>query len=293
MSSTAKCDNRLVMNAISRRQLLAAAVAASVPASARSLTVIGVQLYTLRKVFAKDPLGELRKVEEIGYREVEVVGDQMAITMTALKETKLKAVSVHLDTELFLRKQDKLGAALEDAKGRGFEYVVCPYIDPKDRGGEDVMKKLGATLNKAGEQCAKLGLTLCYHNHAFEFAPSGSGTLLETLMQVCDPKLVSLELDMMWAQVAGVNPVSVLEEFGSRVKLMHLKDVAQIPKRYNENIPGSAFKEVGHGTVKVDAVLAAAAKAGVQHYFVEQDETPGDPIASLKQSYDYLAKLDF
>lgn len=293
MSRVRLCDNRVVMIVLSRRNFLAAAVAASVPASARSLTDIGVQLYTVRKVLPKDPLGVLRQVQEIGYQEVEVIPDQLDITMAALKQTNLKAISLHLDTELFLRKQDQLGAALDKAKAFGFQYVVCPWIDPKDRGGEAVMKKLGETLNTAGEQCAKIGLTMCYHNHAFEFAPSGSGILLDVLMKVTDPKLVSLELDMMWAQVAGVDPVSVLEKYGDRTKLMHLKDVVAMPKRYNENIPASAFKEVGNGVVKVDQVLAAAAKAGVQHYFVEQDETAGSPIASLKQSYDYLAKLSF
>jgi sugar phosphate isomerase/epimerase len=279
------------MTSPSRRNFLAAAIAASVPASARTLTAIGVQLYTVRKILPKDPLGVLRQIQEIGYKEVEVIPEDLDVTMSALKQTSLKPVSLHLDTELFLRKQDKLGAALEKAKSYGFQYVVCPYIDPKDRGGAEVMKKLGETLNKAGEQCAKIGLTMCYHNHAFEFAPSGSGILLDVLMQVTDPKLVSLELDMMWAQVAGVDPVSVLEKYGSRIKLMHLKDVVAMPKRYNEEIPASAFKEVGSGTIKVAQVLAAANKAGVEHYFVEQDETPGNPIGSLKKSYDYLASL--
>jgi hypothetical protein len=40
-------------------------------------------------------------------------------------------------------------------------------------------------------------------------------------------------------------------------------------------------------------VLGAARTAGVKHYFVEQDQTPGDPVESLRQSYSYLAKLDY
>ena len=53
----------------------------------------------------------------------------------------------------------------------------------------------------------------------------------------------------------------------------------------------SSFKEVGSGGLDFPAILKAAASAGVSHLFVEQDQTPGDPIASLKQSYDYLHKL--
>jgi hypothetical protein len=40
-------------------------------------------------------------------------------------------------------------------------------------------------------------------------------------------------------------------------------------------------------------VLRAATAAGVQHFFVEQDQTPGDPVDSLKISYQYLHNLSF
>jgi hypothetical protein len=40
-------------------------------------------------------------------------------------------------------------------------------------------------------------------------------------------------------------------------------------------------------------VLRAAKPAGVEHYFVEQDQTPGDPVESLRISYQYLSKLDY
>lgn len=282
------------MSDLSRRQFLAAATAAAaLPLSARTLKTIGVQLYTVRSVFPKKPLEILKALEQIGYREVEVTGDQADPVWANIGQTSLKPISLHLDTALFTTSQDKLGPALDNAKAHGLKYVVCPYIMPKDRGGADVMKKLGETLAKAGEKCAERGIVLCYHNHAFEFAPAGSSTLLDVLLEAADPKLLSLELDMMWAQVAGVNPVSVLEKHGSRVKLMHLKDVTAMPKRYNEEIPAKAFREVGNGVINVGAVLAAAEKAGVEHFFVEQDQTPGDPLASLRQSYVYLAKLDY
>jgi hypothetical protein len=37
--------------------------------------------------------------------------------------------------------------------------------------------------------------------------------------------------------------------------------------------------------------LKTAASVGVKHFFVEQDQTPGDPIDSLKKSYDYLRSV--
>jgi sugar phosphate isomerase/epimerase len=53
-------------------------------------------------------------------------------------------------------------------------------------------------------------------------------------------------------------------------------------------VPASAFVSVGSGTIHFSAVLRAADRAGVKHYFVEQDQTPGDPLAALRSSYNYL-----
>ena len=216
--------------------------------------------------------------------------------MPALRQTRLKPVGLHLATDLFLRQQDKLGAALEDAKRRGFEYVLCPWIDPKDRGGVEAIKKLAANLNKAGEQATAAGLKLCYHNHAFEFAPAGGGggMLIDVLMANTDPKHVGWEMDIFWVSVTGNDPSDLLKKYPKRAVLMHIKDKADgVAKRFGENVPHSAFKEVGAGTMDLKRILHTATETGVKHFFVEQDMTPGDPLASLKISASYLKSFDF
>jgi sugar phosphate isomerase/epimerase len=75
---------------------------------------------------------------------------------------------------------------------------------------------------------------------------------------------------------------------------VHLKDKpAGTPVMYNEAVPKTMFKEVGSGMFEWPALLRAAKAAGVSHYIVEQDQTPGDPVASLRQSYGYLSKLNY
>jgi len=156
------------------------------------------------------------------------------------------------------------------------------------------MKALAEKLNKAGEKCRAAGLSLCYHNHAFEFEPMDGTTRFQVLLDTLDKKLVGLELDVFWVSVAGRDPVEILKQTSGRVHLLHLKDKAQgTPVMYKESVPASTFKEVGHGTLDWPAILRAAESAGVQHYFVEQDQTPGDPVESLRQSYDYISKLTF
>jgi sugar phosphate isomerase/epimerase len=252
---------------------------------------LGVQLYTVRNVIEKNPAATLKAIQDIGYREVEVVYASLEKIWPALKETNLKPVSVHVDTKIFMQGGAQLDSVIAGLKQRGFRYIVVPYIDPKDRGGADMFKNLAEKLNEAGKKARSNGLTLCYHNHAFEFGPLDGTTGLEILMKNTDKDLVSLEMDVFWVSVAGHDPVALLQTYSGRVALLHLKDKSKgIDTQYNEKVPKTAFKEVGSGTIDIPAVLSAADSAGVQNYFVEQDQTPGDPIASLRKSYEYLSQ---
>jgi len=284
------------MSQISRRNFVVRS-AAALPAAnlllgrdALRAANLGVQLYTVRNTIGADPAGVLKAIQDIGYSEVEATYGNLDKIWPALKETKLKPVSIHLDTALFFEGGAKLDAAMADVKQRGFEYVVLPYIPPEQRGGLDTFKKLAETLNKSGEKAKAAGMTLCYHNHAFEFEPMQGTTGLALLMKETQKGLVSLELDVFWVSVAGHDPVALLKKYANRVALVHLKDKASgTPVQYNERVPKETFKEVGSGTVDIPAVLAAAKKAGAKNYFVEQDQTPGDPISSLRESYRYLS----
>jgi len=281
---------------MNRRQMLASLAAGSMALQARKLKKIGCQLYTLRSVIDAQPKVIFDQLDSAGYDEVEAVRGNLPKIWDALKDSKLKPVSLHIDTRLFTVEQDKLGAALDDAKAKGFQFAVCPYIAPADRGGVEVIKKLAETLNSAGAKCKAAGMQLCYHNHAFEFEPvaGGKGNLLDVLMTATDPATVGLEFDIMWAAVGGVDPIEVLKKYKGRVPLMHVKDLGpNITVRYNEKVPKEAFKEAGAGVLELPKILKSAVETGTKHFFVEQDQTPGDPMASLKQSIAYLKKLDF
>ena len=156
------------------------------------------------------------------------------------------------------------------------------------------MRRLSETLNKVGERANAVGMGLCYHNHAFEFAPLGSTTIFDRMMTETDPKLLQIELDIMWVKVAGLEPAAVIEKYGSRVALLNLKNVAPgMPPQFSEQVPREAFLEVGAGAIEIAPFMRAAAKAGAKHYFVEQDQTPGDPLVSMKGSIEYLKKLNY
>jgi sugar phosphate isomerase/epimerase len=280
----------------SRRAFLGAAAAGALaPAFARTLDVIGAQLYTLRTVLPERPLETLQALERIGYSEVEATQGGIDKIWPSLKKTGLKPVAIHIETNLMAAgKEAELDAAIADARQRGFAYVVYPYMPPGERGGPAEMRSFAGRLNRAGVKCRDAGMTLCYHNHAFEFDPKDGKTPLEIIMDGTEKGVVGLEFDIFWASVAGHDPAAVLERYSGRVPLLHLKDkAAGTPVQVHERIPRTAFKEVGAGAIDIAGVLRAAHAAGVKHYFVEQDQTPGDPVESMRQSFEYLRKLSF
>jgi sugar phosphate isomerase/epimerase len=75
---------------------------------------------------------------------------------------------------------------------------------------------------------------------------------------------------------------------------VHLKDIAPgTGKRYDERVERTAFKEVGNGSLDFAAILKTGATTAVRHYFVEQDQCPGNPLESLGQSYRSVRKLSW
>jgi sugar phosphate isomerase/epimerase len=282
----------------SRREFLqAGSLAGALGATVRAeqLRAIGVQLYTVRNVLPDKPAETLRAIDAIGYRESEATFAGLDRIWSALQATRLKPVSVHLDSALITKgKDDAIARTMDQVKRQGFSYAVYPYVPPAERGGLPAIRKVAARLNAAGAKAHASGLTLCYHNHAFEFQPMEGATGFQVLMDSTDPKLVSLEMDVFWVSVGGNDPVALLGKLAGRVPLLHVKDKASgTPVMYNESVPRTAFKEAGNGAIDWPKVLHAASAAGVQHYFVEQDQTPGDPLESLRQSFTYLSKLNF
>jgi sugar phosphate isomerase/epimerase len=283
---------------ISRRSFLqttGASAALAGMAHAKTLSSVGVQLYTVRAVLPDKPAETLRAIDAIGFREIEGTQGLLEKTIPALQGTRLKPVSIHIDSTVVTKgSADDLSRALDSFKKAGVTFVVFPYLPPAERGGLDVIKKLAGTLSRTAEKCHAAGLRFCYHNHAFEFEPMGGSTPLQTLMENTDPKLVGLEMDLFWVSVAGHDPTEMLARYKGRVPLVHLKDKAQgTTNRFNESVDRTAFKEVGSGVLDWPKILKAADAAGVEHYFVEQDQTPGDPLASLRQSFAFISKVNY
>ncbi|KAG0780581.1 hypothetical protein G6F46_014040 [Rhizopus delemar] len=123
---------------------------------------------------------------------------------------------------------------------------------------------------------------LAYHNHDFELVDFNGRTGLELLFAAAGPDLQT-ELDLAWVARAGLDPAAMLGRFRGHVFAVHAKDNA--PKGHAEDEGG--FAAVGQGVLDWNAILPAAAAAGVHWYIVEHDQ-PRDPAKVIQTGADYL-----
>ena len=213
----------------------------------------------------------------------------------------MTAPSGHFDAALLLDLGDiaKKGlgtytfeTAVAQAKAVDMKYFVVPYLMGEDRKSLDDYKRHADKMNEGGRRLKAAGLQLAYHHHSFEFVKYGAETGWDVLLARLDKELVAFEIDVFWLAAAGLDPAATIKQLGSRVKLVHLKDRAAGPPELDESkVTKPTFKEVGSGTLDFPAILRACKEVGVDHYFVEQDHVPADPLASLKQSVTYLRSL--
>lgn len=256
--------------------ILISAVAASALAADAPKPTTGLQLYSLRsQAQIRGIPWVLDQVKEWGITEVEIAGMgnfSPAEMKAEVDKRGLKAVSSHFP---YKRLKEDVAGVVSDAKALGLKYAGCAWIDHKDAFDEAECRDAIATFNKVGEALAKEGITFFYHPHGFEFVKHGEGTLLDLLFAETKPEFVSYQMDVLWIVFPGQDPVKLLEKYGSRWKLMHLKDLKKGVETGSLAGKTELTNDVVLGTGQTDwtAVLAAAKKAGVQHYFIE-DESP-------------------
>lgn len=250
---------------------------------------LGVQLYTVREQAAVDLPGVLAAIAQIGYKEVETYWDvynRPAKQLRALiNDHGLSVPSGHFNYE-------GLESKIDYARELGVQYMICPMLPEKMRAAIEGFEAAAAQLNAWGEKVKKTGMQLGFHNHNYEFKSFGSTTGFATIMRLTDPSLVVLEMDCYWITQAGGYPIELLQKYGNRIKMLHLKDRRPgFDTSQTLDDAASHFTEVGAGNIDWKSILRMAQRTGVEHYFVERDSGSVPALESVALSYRYLTGL--
>jgi sugar phosphate isomerase/epimerase len=240
-----------------------------------SQSQLSVQLYTVRDALASDLPGTLRRVADLGYRNVELFGfvalaDQYS---ELLPSVGLAAPSAHAG----LLGQD-VAVIFEAAKKVGVTSVIDPSIDRTRWTTKEDIASSAASLNEIAKQAADHGLTIGYHNHWWETENRiGGAPALQVFADHLDAGVV-LEVDTYWAELGGVSAADLLRVLGERVQLIHVKDGGLTHDDQDQ-------VAVGSGKLDILDILAASPQA---LRVVELDGFNGDVFDALADSFAYL-----
>jgi sugar phosphate isomerase/epimerase len=252
------------------------------PDGHRRLKEIGI-IGGVPKDMAGDWKKSLRRMSQIGYTILEggPRGTSPQEYLAFLNEIGLRLVSCGV------RFGKKLAPDwLDQAKALKVEYATTfwPWFYSPSKLTLSQLKEIAYQLNVAGEQCKSAGLKLAVHNHYQEFEDLDGKPIFDRLLEMTDPELVTVEMDLCWAVKGGADPVEYFQRYPKRIQMLHVKDLGPAPEY--------AMVPVGAGTIDFARIFAAAQADGVKYYIVEL-EGAASTMKAAEESYRYLRTLAF
>ncbi len=252
---------------------------------------LGMVSYTYRQSLQKDVATTLDSLKIMKVYDMEfssLFGKKATEIRKLLDERGMYCSSFGVSYQDALTKADEVAS---NAKTLGAKFVRVAWIPHEGPFTKELADKTITDFSIIGKNLKEnYGLEFCYHNHGFEFAPYEGGTFFDYMAKNTDPKFVNFEMDILWTFFPGIDPAKLLEKYPNRFKLMHVKD---LKKGVIGNLSGGTSSEndvaLGTGQLNLPAIMKAAKKAKIQHYYIE-DESSLHAI-QVPESIKYLLSI--
>lgn len=218
-----------------------------------------IQLYSIVRQEREGHLEVFRKLSEIGYDGVELLG----YNTNGLSFEDYKQLLSDLNLKVNGSHNLHTDEDLEFAAKLGVKYAVFGGCDAlRD---EEKLRLKCEEYNEFGRRAAKYGLKALMHNHGEEFCWIDEETkekrIFDFIAENTDPELVGFELDAGWVVRAGLDPVEYINRYAGRVPLIHMKECAY---------PAVDFEDLEHFPAKVLEMGAPKIINGVPYFSEEQ-----------------------
>jgi inosose dehydratase len=173
--------------------------------------------------------------------------------------------------------------------------TIAPELD------EVGWRRLRENVHRMGEYTARRDVAAVFHPHAdttVQFEPH-----IERFLELTDPSLVNLCLDLGHHAYAGGDPVRFFGQHHARIPYIHLKDVdpartAQVRAEgwpLSRAVTEGAFADLGQGCVDFQGLNDVATKVGFDGWgIVEQDLYPAPfdkPLPIARRNREYLRDI--
>jgi sugar phosphate isomerase/epimerase len=247
--------------------------------------LMGLQLYSVRDDMQKDPLGTLKQLAAMGYKNVEHANyvDRKFYGYSAKEFKKiLSDLGLYMPSgHTVMNRQhwdeskkdftDSWKYTVDDAAVLGQKFVISPWLDVSYRKNYDDLKAYMEVFNKSGELCKKAGMKFGYHNHDFEFKESlNNQKIFDIILQNTDPSLVIQQLDMGNMYHAGGIALDIMKQYPGRFSSMHVKD--EIKAAAKGEMGGEYESTIlGKGIIPVKEIIDLGRKSGTIHFIIEQE----------------------
>ena len=154
---------------------------------------------------------------------------------------------------------------------------------PRDRRFDSLagIRDLISGCNEAATIARDHGFQFGIHNHWWEFESVERVRPISLFHELLHPDTF-WQLDVYWAQTAGVDPADLLRELGTRIRSLHWKD--------GPAVHGKPMTAPGRGKVDVPRILQALTHQ--VDWIIELDECDTDPLDAAREGCLHLVSLD-
>jgi len=240
---------------------------------------VGVQLYSVRELAAKDLPGTLEAIGKMGYKGVEFAGyygweAKPKELRKLLDANGLKCCGTHTGLDTVTGEALKATAELHSILGNTFLIVPSLQVEGA-QGWLDMAKRFDEIAARAKE----LGMRVGYHAHAGDFKKLGDKTSWEIFFDNTRPAVI-MQLDIGNCLQGGGDPVAILKKYPGRSASVHLKEFG-----------GPEAAVIGQGVVPWAKVFDVCETTGGTVWYVVEHEVGPDPMGNIRGCLEGLRKM--
>ena len=251
---------------------------------------ISLQVYTARNFKPYENIFNF--LSEQGMQNVELFEvEAFDETKALLEKYNLTAQSSHIGFDT-LKNTKGIISSLQKLNIK-HAIIPCPVGKP---GGkfESIFDKNEEEWNAFGKELSSYvqifedhGMTLGYHNHAFEYNKLPSGKMpIECILD--HNENLKYVIDIGWVVAGKADPIFWIKKYASRIYACHLKDFYSPDK---DLIDHDSQCAIGEGFIEWKSVLNEIKNTNCEIFALEHDD-PKDYKEYVSQSLNFLRNLE-